>query len=235
MLRIALAQMAPTEDRSANLAQARELLEQAMDRKADLIVYPEHFSFYSSNAEMMRSEARENKTSVAVESLQEWSIEFGIWIVAGALPLSPNSKASPKPTTLVWDIDGDAACTAKHTGKGKIKAAPTPWGWLGVGHSPQDLHRPEAFQFTSQRKPIAWILSGTQFSQSDKIRWEVLTRARALETGIPVFGVGICPGESANTELLGQSRIVDPQGRVIAERPRGPGIIWADVQPARSP
>lgn len=232
MLRIAIAQMAPTEDRSENLAQARDLLEQAMDRKADLIVYPEHFAFYSTDPETMRTQAREKKSSVAVESLQEWSIEHGIWILAGALPLSPNTKSAPNPTTLLWDIDGDAACTATHTGKGKIKAAPTPWGWLGVGHAPQDLHRPEAFQYNSQRKPIAWILTGAQSAKSDKTRWEVFTRARALETGIPVFAAGICSAEPSAHELLGHSRIVDAQGRVIAERPKGPGIVWADVRPS---
>jgi predicted amidohydrolase len=224
--------MAPTEDRSENLAQARALLDQAMDRKADLIVYPEHFSFYSANAETMGTEAREKKSSVAVESLQEWSIEFGIWILAGALPLSPNTRTKPKPTTVVWDIDGDSVCTATHAGNGKIKAAPTPWGWLGVGHSLQDLHRPEAFQFSAQRKPIAWILTGAHSSKTDKTRWEVLTRARAIETGIPVFAGANCSNETAPNDLLGHSRIVDAQGRVIAERPRGPGIIWADVQPS---
>ena len=232
MLRIALAQIAPSEDRYQNLSQARDLLQQAMDRKADLVVFPEHFSFFSPDSERLKKEAREKKTSVAVESLQEWSIEYGIWILAGALPFGPQGT---KPTSVLWDIDGDPVTAHTHTDRGKLKLAPTPWGWLGLGHSPSDLHRPSAFHFTEKKKPIAWILTGTHSLKNDKTRWEVLTRARAIETGIPVFGVGICSDEVASPsgyQPLAHSRIVSADGRVLSERPRGAGIVWADVKPA---
>jgi|GEM_PF-4587036 len=232
-LRIALAQMAPTADRSENLAQARALLDQAFERKADWIVFPEHFQYHSADPELQAAHSRELKTdSMILESLQEWSIEHGIWITAGSVPLASSARAAPKLTSLVWDIDGDPVLAAPHTGTGKLRLAPTPWGWVGIGNSGQDLHRPEAFQYPSTKKPIAWILTGAPSASTDKTAWEVLTRARAIETGIPVFAAASCPHDSVPGDLLGHSRVVDARGRVISERPRGPGVIWADVAPA---
>jgi predicted amidohydrolase len=225
MIRIALAQYAPSDDEAQNLEFARHWLEQAMDRKADLLVLPEHFHGFDITQDQA---SPLQKNSVLLESLQEWSIEFGIWILAGSAPIGG------KPTSLLWDIDGDLVISHAHTPKGKIKLAPTPWGWLGVGYTPHDLHRPEAFQATATKRPIAWVFTGTQTSAQEKTRWDVLTRARALDTGTPVLALNLCAPEniaqSAGKTPWGHSRIVLPDGRMISERPQGPGILFADIE-----
>jgi predicted amidohydrolase len=217
MIRIALTQFFPSSDEAAILSQIRQALDIAMERKADLIVYPEI---------QIHSPVKAN--SVLLESLQEWSIEFGIWILAGSTPLKG------KPTSLLWDIDGDAVITHTHKPTGHIKLAPTPWGWLGIGHTPFDLHRPDAFHATAKKRPIAWIFTGAQTTPQEKTRYEVLTRARALDTGIPVLAANLCAPEgeapSPGKTPWGHTRIVFADGRVISERPQGPGIVFADIE-----
>ena len=103
----------------------------------------------------------------------------------------------------------------------------TPLGRLGIATC-FDLRFPE--QFAEMRAwgadllvvPAAWPAARLE-------HWDVLTRARAIETQTPIAacnGIGDCHG----VDLAGSSRIVDARGGCTVA-PDAPGWVVADIDP----
>ncbi len=59
--------------------------------------------------------------------------------------------------------------------------------------------------------------------------WEVLLRARAIETGSFVLAAAQCGVHEGNRGTYGHSMIVGPWGDVLAQAEDRPGIITADI------
>jgi deaminated glutathione amidase len=62
------------------------------------------------------------------------------------------------------------------------------------------------------------------------LHWEVLLRARAIETGSYVVAPAQC-GEREELKVFGNSRIVAPFGEVLAAGADDPAILFADLDP----
>lgn len=58
--------------------------------------------------------------------------------------------------------------------------------------------------------------------------WQVLTRARAIETQCYVLAAGQGGTHPGGRETFGHSALVDAWGRVLAELPHGPGVLVAE-------
>ena len=61
----------------------------------------------------------------------------------------------------------------------------------------------------------------------------MLLRSRAIETGCWVFAAAQCGDHAAGRKTYGHSLIIDPWGEIVAEAGEEPGIIIADIDPAR--
>jgi len=59
--------------------------------------------------------------------------------------------------------------------------------------------------------------------------WEVLLRARAIETGSYVIAPGQVGEHEAGRQTYGHSMIISPWGEILAEKESGTGIITADI------
>ena len=63
--------------------------------------------------------------------------------------------------------------------------------------------------------------------------WHTLLRARAIETGCFVLAPAQCGETSQGRQTYGHSLIVAPWGEVLAEGGEAPGVIAAEIDPAR--
>lgn len=59
--------------------------------------------------------------------------------------------------------------------------------------------------------------------------WEVLLRARAIETGSFVIAPAQTGEHEAGRQTYGHSMIISPWGEILAEKENGTGIIMADI------
>ena len=59
--------------------------------------------------------------------------------------------------------------------------------------------------------------------------WHVLLRARAIENQCYVIAAAQAGRHNARRESYGHSLIVDPWGRIVAERAEGPGVVMAEI------
>jgi len=66
-----------------------------------------------------------------------------------------------------------------------------------------------------------------------KAHWHTLLRARAIETGSYVFAPAQCGEHAEGRKTYGHSLIVSPWGEVLADGGEEPGVIYADVDPAK--
>ncbi len=73
--------------------------------------------------------------------------------------------------------------------------------------------------------------------QTGKDHWEVLLRARAIETQCWIVAAATCGRHEERGEArftYGHSLIADPWGQVVAMTPDGEGFATARIDPART-
>jgi nitrilase len=63
--------------------------------------------------------------------------------------------------------------------------------------------------------------------------WEILLRARAIENQCYVLASAQGGRHPSGRRTWGDSMIIDPWGEVLARLPEGPGVVVADLDPAR--
>lgn len=251
-MRIAAVQMNSTPDLPENLSQAHELLRQAVDRGADLVAFPENFSIFAKTADEIFAVA-ETLRGPTVQTLQEWAAEYEVWILGGTLPL----KVAGKPrkvtnTSLLISPDGeitarydkmhlfDAALAkdqpyqeSKYVQPGKkVVTATLPLGKAGLSVC-YDLRFPELYRRQSAQGARVLFAPSAFTLTTGQAHWDVLTRARAIENQCYLIAPAQTGSPYAGRQTYGHTRIVDPWGRTLAERPSGVGVVWADLQEER--
>lgn len=250
-MRVAALQMTSTPDKSANLASAHQLLREAMDLGAELVALPENFSLLTDDGAQLIAEA-ETLKGPTVESLQEWAAEYDLWILGGSIPIK-TKKDSPKITNTSLLISSDGEISARYdkihlfdaTVRGDRKyhesehvlpgkkpvMANTPLGNLGLSIC-YDLRFPELYRELSRLGADVLMVPSAFTAVTGKAHWDVLTRARAIENQCYLIAPAQTGSPYPGRTTHGHTRIVDPWGRVIAERPAGPGVVWADLNGA---
>ena len=92
-----------------------------------------------------------------------------------------------------------------------------------------DLRFPELFRYYYHQNVEIFALPSAFTQKTGRAHWDILTRARAVENQAYVIAPNLWGDVDSELTLHGHTRIIDPWGRVIAERPSGDGVIWADL------
>ena len=115
--RVAAIQMCSGASVSANLDRAGELVREAADGGAQLVLLPEYFAHLAeggsaSIAETFARADADTERQPIQAALQRWARDYGVWVVGGAVPLSerPDGSAVPggriRSASLVYDDRG---------------------------------------------------------------------------------------------------------------------------------
>ena len=246
-MRVAAIQMTSTPDKAHNLGEAHRLLREACDRGAELVAFPEYFSLLTDDKKAYLAEA-ETLRGMTVETLQEWAAEYDVWILGGSIPLkAPGSKKLTNTSLLITsegqiqarydkihlfdvDLSGDRKYHESDTiqAGSKVVCAKVPYGKAGLSIC-YDLRFPELYR-NMARQGVHFIFAPSAFTAfTGKAHWDLLTRARAVENQAFLIAPAQTGKPYAGRETHGHTRIVDPWGRIIAERPAGPGVVMAEL------
>ncbi|MEX6502398.1 carbon-nitrogen hydrolase family protein [Pseudomonas zhanjiangensis] len=247
---LAVIQLVSQADVQANLAQARLLLEQAAAGGARLAVLPENFAAMGHRdlAALGRSEARGE--GPILPWLKQAARDLRLWIVAGTIPLPPDAQpeAKARACSLLIDEHGERVArydklhlfdvdVADSRGRyresddyahgGQVVVADTPVGRLGLTVC-YDLRFPELYG--ALREAGAELISSPAAftAVTGAAHWQVLVRARAIETQCYLLAAGQGGEHPGGRQTFGHSAIVDPWGRLLAERPQGPALLLAE-------
>ncbi|MDT8363865.1 MAG: carbon-nitrogen hydrolase family protein [Nitrosomonas sp.] len=245
---VAAVQMASGPSVSANLKEALRLIEEAVSRKAKLVVLPEYFCVMGMK-DTDKIAVRESPGEGMIQQfLSDTAKRFGIWLVGGSVPL-----VSPVPdkiynSCLVYDQHGRLAArydkihlfglalgnenfAEKRTieAGNQVVALDTPFGRMGLSIC-YDLRFPELYRMMGK---VDIILAPSAFTAiTGKAHWETLIRARAIENQAYLIASAQGGFHVNGRETNGDSMIVDPWGVVIERLPRGAGVVVADIDRA---
>lgn len=94
-----------------------------------------------------------------------------------------------------------------------------------------DLRFPELFRAFGEINLI--ILPAAFTYTTGRAHWEVLLRARAVENLCYVMAPAQGGRHPSGRVTWGHTMIIDPWGEILACRDEGPGVVLADLDPAR--
>jgi nitrilase len=248
-MKVAAIQMTSGPDVEANLAQARELLEEAATRGARLAALPENFSFMGLKDADKRTVAEADGKGPAQDFLAATARQLQLWIVGGTVPLAAGADGRVAAASLVYDADGERVARydkihlfdvdipgraesyreSAHVSPGsRATVLETPAGRLGLSVC-YDVRFPELYRHLSAAGAQILAVPSAFTSPTGRAHWVTLLRARAIENLCYVVAPAQSGFHPSGRETYGDSMIVDFWGRVLQRVPRGRGCAVAEV------
>lgn len=256
-MRVAAIQMISGKHTEANLAAAERLLGEAAEAGAQLVVLPENFACYGRGNLREEGERESRGEGTVLPFLQAQARSLGLWLVGGTIPLVKAHQAGEPDAdgeriyAASCVIDASGALVARYDkvhlfdvdvadGVGAYResdticpgrrpvTADTPWGRLGLSVC-YDLRFPEHYRsLLDAGAEILCVPSAFTYTTGEA-HWEVLLRARAIETQCFLIAANQGGWHNAKRRSYGHSCIVHPWGQVLASQAEGEAVVLADL------
>ena len=241
--------MCSTDDRAANFAQARALIESAAGEGVSMLGLPECFSFLGHEKDKLAQ-----VDAIADESeafIIEVAREFNLTVLGGghavpaeggkafnrALLAGPEGVLAQYDKMHLFDVTLPDRVYRESAGTvGGEQVVTWDGGPLGVHGLAicYDMRFPELFRAMSKAgAEVLWIPAAFTVP-TGKVHWEVLLRARAIENTCYVIAPAQVGEHGANRASYGHALVVDPWGSVLADGGGDkPGYVIADLSGER--
>ncbi len=242
----AVCQMRSTSDGAENLRQAEELIRAAAARGAAFVATPENTNYLGPHAEKVRlAETLDGATCTLFAGLAR---ELALHLLLGSFNEECAHKGRCFNTSVLFGPSGDRLAvyrkihlfdvdvpdgvsfreSATVAPGDEVVVAETTLGRVGLSIC-YDLRFGELYRGLVDRGAEILTVPSAFTATTGKAHWEILLRARAIETQAFVVAPGQ-QGEHDDGGLRashGHSLIVDPWGRILAEAADGVGIALA--------
>jgi deaminated glutathione amidase len=246
--RAALVQMVSTPSVPENLDAAEKLIAQAAEQGAKLVALPEYFCILGLRDTDKVAVKEKDGAGPIQEFLAASARRHGIWLVAGSVPLECADASKVRNSCLIYDSQGRRVARydkihlfglelgAERFDEGRTIeagsepcAVDSPFGRIAVSVC-YDVRFPELYRALA---PMDIILVPSAFTATTgRAHWETLLRARAIENLAWVLAPAQGGTHPNGRQTHGHSMVVDPWGKVVAERATGAGVVVADIDPA---
>jgi deaminated glutathione amidase len=244
-MRVAVCQLNARDDRAANLAVARDLLERAASAGADLAVLPEYVDYLGPGDGAPKPEPVDGEFAAFFAGAAR---DLGMWVHAGSFHEAGPDERRTYNTSLVFDRRGQLAATYRKIHlydveiAGRVSyqesrsVAPgadtvlTDVDGIRTGLSIcYDLRFPELYRALAIAGAKVLVVPAAFMMHTGRDHWEVLLRARAIENQCYVVAAGQIGDHEPRRTCFGRSMIIDPWGTVLAQAPDTVGIVTADL------
>ena len=249
--RAACLQLNTGNDLAQNLAALQGMVREAAGQGAQFVLAPEYCLMMDGSGRVMREQALPTDGGAVLAGLQALAQELQVWLLAGSLTLQTGEERIANRSFLIA-ADGSIAGTydkihmfdvtlpdgkviressSYRPGERAVIAA-TPWGKLGMTIC-YDVRFPHLYRALAQGGAEFIVVPSSFQRQTGKVHWHTLLKARAIETAAYILAPAMCGEHPGNRQTYGHSLIVDPWGEVLADGGEAPGIIHAEIDPAR--
>jgi deaminated glutathione amidase len=247
-MKVSLIQMNSGNDKSANLAAARALIERAIkEERPDWICLPEVFDFLGGTREEKFAAAEIMPGGPAYAMMQSLAKTHAVFIHAGSILEKIPGEDRIGNTTVAFDRSGAEIARYRKVhmfdittpdGQEYRESASIKPGDAVVTYQCEDvtvgcsicydIRFPALFQALADKGAQMIALPAAFTLPTGKDHWEVLCRARAIETetyfcAAAQTGTHVQGNETRAT--YGHSLVVDPWGLVVARASDGVGVV----------
>lgn len=252
-MRVGLVQLQVSDDPAENLTETISLIRAAAAGGAGFVLTPECTNALSSNRDHQRRVLRLEADDPTLAALRQEAADLGIWLLIGSLGLL-TEDADGRFANRSFLVGPDGGVQARYDkihmfdvnvsetevyressgyrpGQ-KAVLVQTPIGCIGMTVC-YDLRF--AYLYRALAKAGAQILTvPAAFNHiTGQAHWEVLLRARAIETGCFVIApaqTGFHPeAQGTGRRTHGHSLVVAPWGEVLSDAGTEPGVSFAEI------
>ncbi|XP_030044105.1 deaminated glutathione amidase isoform X1 [Microcaecilia unicolor] len=248
---IAACQMTSTANKDQNFATCSRLVREAASRSACMVFLPEAFDFIGSSTEETLSQA-ETLQGDLIQRYKGLARECGVWLSLGGFHERGNdwendrriynshlildgkgSVVSVYRKTHLFDVELEGRVSLKESkftipGPEIIPPVSTPVGKVGLEIC-YDLRFPEISLALAQEGAELLTFPSAFTLTTGLAHWEVLLRARAIETQCYVVAAAQTGRHNERRTSFGHAMVVDPWGCVVAQCTEGTGLCYAQV------
>jgi predicted amidohydrolase len=252
-MRTALLQLTSSDRPEENLATIRAMMGQAAGDGADLILTPEVSNCVSASRSHQQAVLAPEESDPVLAGLREEAARLGVWLLIGSLALK-TQEADGRFANRSFLIDDTGEIRARYD---KIHMfdvdvspeetyresdgfrpgtravlAETPWARIGLSVC-YDVRFPHLYRRLAQAGAQILTVPAAFSHVTGAAHWEVLLRARAIETGCFVLAPAQTGTHAASRgkarRTHGHSLVVAPWGDVLADGGTAPGIVTVDL------
>jgi predicted amidohydrolase len=252
-LELAVIQLSSSEDVAQNLETARQLVVGAGRRGAQIVVLPENFAYFGSEAGRQAHVERIGDSDAPIQrALFEMADAANAVVVAGGMPEASSEPARPYNTALVvgpgqrlhgayrkvhlFDVDLADGTSLRESGIAtpgdETKVLELAGFRVGLSIC-YDVRFPELYRRLVAAGAEILVVPAAFTVHTGKDHWHVLLRARAIESQCYVAAAAQWGNHPGGRKTYGHSLIADPWGTVIAECSDGVGFRTASLERQR--
>ena len=252
-MRAALIQMTSSDDPAENLDTVLERLQTAAQEGAQIALTPEVTNCVSSSRSHQRAVLTMETEDPMLAAVRTEAQALGLWVLLGSLALkttdadgrfanrsfliTPEGAVAARYDKIhMFDVDVSETETWRESdgfrpGETAV-VAETPMGTLGLTIC-YDLRFPYLYRALAQAGAQVLTVPAAFTPETGQAHWEVLLRARAIETGAFVLAPAQTGEHAAQAgrsrRTHGHSLAVAPWGEVLADAGTAPGVTLVDL------
>ena len=251
-MKVAALQLCASDDPVANLELTISMVQRAADAGAQFIATPEVTNCVSSSRRRQNEVLALQENDQTLAAMCAAAARLGVWISVGSLALKLPDDDRFTNRSFMIDPSGRIVSqydkihmfdvTLSETEQyresdgyragGHAVIADTAFGKIGMTIC-YDIRFPHLYRGLAKSGASILLIPAAFAQPTGRAHWEVLLRARAIETGCFVIAAAQT-GEHQTTQgrprkTYGHSMIVSPWGEILADAGEDQGIIYADL------
>ncbi|MDE3081636.1 MAG: carbon-nitrogen hydrolase family protein, partial [Paracoccaceae bacterium] len=255
--RAGLLQLSVSDDPAANLPQTRALVRAAVEGGAGFVLTPEVTNCISADRAHQQAVLQSQATDRTLAGLRADAAELGIWLLIGSIGLkTEDSDGRFANRSFLIAPDGSIAAhydkihmfdvnvsetetyreSAGYRPGSRAVVAQTPFANIGLSVC-YDVRFPHLYRALAKAGAEVLCVPAAFSPVTGAAHWEVLLRARAIETGCYVLAPAQTGRHAASVgrsrETHGHAMVVDPWGTVLSDAGTEVGVTFVDLDMAQ--
>lgn len=234
-MRVACVQLNASDNTAQNLDVIARNIVKASEAKAQLVCFPENCSLLTDKKEQLFAESTREGDHSVLKHVSLLAKQYQIWVFLGSVPVFIEEAGKLANRSFVFDSEGNLverydkihlfdACLGSDESYLESKnyiagsqpvAVSTPWCDIGLTIC-YDIRFPGLYRYLAQKGAKIICIPAAFAVTTGRAHWEILIRARAIETGSYVIAAAQYGTHAGGRQTYGHSMIVNPWGEIIA-------------------